>query len=315
MKKSIFSFGEVLWDLLPGQRILGGAPFNFVYRVNSLGDTGYMVSRLGRDLLGEEAFEKIKSLDLDTRFIQWDERHPTGTVKVSFDTANNPDFVILPGVAYDYIEHTPELLKSVAKADCLYFGTLTQRAETSQKTLQKLLEAAKQCVKFLDMNLRKDCFSKESIKFSLKQADILKLNEDEARFLADIFNYSFISIPLFCEEMINKWNLRFCLVTLAEKGAFAASQTGESVYCPGYNINFVDSVGAGDAFSAGFVFKLLKGSSFQQGCQFGNILGALVATQTGATTKLTPETIENFLSQKNQRHIHSDLKSFIRLID
>ena len=92
MKKTILAFGEVLWDILPSCTVLGGAPFNFAYRVNSLGDTGLMVSRLGRDELGEKAFEQISRLGLETTYIQWDERLPTGTVQVSFDEQNNPDY-------------------------------------------------------------------------------------------------------------------------------------------------------------------------------------------------------------------------------
>ena len=103
MKKTILAFGEVLWDILPSCTVLGGAPFNFTYRVNSLGDTGLMASRLGRDDLGRKAFDKIALLGLDTTLLQWDDEVPTGTVQVSFDAAGNPDYVIVRNVAYDRI--------------------------------------------------------------------------------------------------------------------------------------------------------------------------------------------------------------------
>ena len=103
MKKTILAFGEVLWDVLPSCTVLGGAPFNFIYRVNSLGDTGLMISRLGRDELGRKAHEQIIQSGLDTRSIQWDDELPTGTVQVSFDEQNNPDYFIVPDVAYDRI--------------------------------------------------------------------------------------------------------------------------------------------------------------------------------------------------------------------
>ena len=139
MKKTIVAFGEVLWDILPACTVLGGAPFNFAYRVHALGEAGLMASRLGRDDLGQRAFNQIVSLGLSTRLVQWDEGAPTGTVQVSFDAQNNPDYVIVPGVAYDRIVLTEFLADAMDRADCLCFGTLAQRATTSAETLAALL--------------------------------------------------------------------------------------------------------------------------------------------------------------------------------
>ena len=110
--KKILSFGELLWDVLPTQTILGGAPFNFAYRINSLGEQGLIVTRLGGDVLGQEAFDKVVSLGLNTDFIQWDDEKPTGTVKVSFDKNNNPDYIIIQDVAYDQIGLLPSLFRA-----------------------------------------------------------------------------------------------------------------------------------------------------------------------------------------------------------
>jgi len=155
-QKTVFAFGEVLWDILPDRTVLGGAPFNFAYRINSLGDTGLMISRLGSDELGKKAFEKVKTLGLKTNFLQFDEKLPTGSVQVAFDEENNPDYYIVPDVAYDQIEFTAELADAVTEADCLCFGTLAQRAEKSRKTIEQLLEKSAKSMKFLDINLRKN---------------------------------------------------------------------------------------------------------------------------------------------------------------
>ena len=311
MKKTIFAFGELLWDILPSCTVLGGAPFNFVYRVNSLGDTGLMVSRLGRDELGRKAFDRVVQLGLDTTYIQWDEDLPTGTVQVSFDENNNPDFVIVPQVAYDKIELTDALVEAVSTADCLCFGTLSQRAKTSRKTIEQLLERAEKSLKFLDINLRKDCYNPETVRFSLQKADVLKLNEDEAGRLGSMLGVSHKNIPEFCEEMLDKWSLEHCVVTLGEKGAFAVSATGEKVYVPGLKIDVADSIGSGDTFSAGFVHKLLRGTSIDEAARFGNVLGALVATKEGATASVTLDEIVLFGSQKVELEIFSDLEGFI----
>ena len=312
MNKTIFAFGELLWDILPSCTVLGGAPFNFAYRVNSLGDTGLMISRLGRDELGRKAFDQVVQLGLDTRYIQWDQDLPTGTVQVSFDEDNKPDYVIIPAVAYDQIELTDKLGEAVSTADCLCFGTLSQRAKKSRKTIEQLLDRAKKSLKFLDINLRKDCYNTETVSFSLQKADILKLNEDEAGRLGRMLGVSHKNIQEFCEKMLDQWAIEHCVVTLGEKGAFAMSTSGEKVYVPGYKVKLADSIGSGDAFSAGFVHKLLRDKSITQAAQFGNVLGALVAKKEGATSPVTVEEINEFGNHNPERNIRIDLQEFIQ---
>lgn len=307
MSKKILSFGEVLWDLLPSDTVLGGAPLNFAYRADSLGDVGLMVSRLGQDELGKQAFDKMVELGLDTTYMQWDEEFPTGTVQVSFDQQNNPDYVIIPHVAYDYVELTEALSEVASQVDCLCFGTLAQRSEQSRQTLAKLLEASGDSLKLLDINLRKDCHSPQTIEFSLDNADILKLNEDEAHQLGRMLGISYTALPDLCKAILRDHSLQYAVVTLAEKGALAVSASGETVYVPGYKTDVVDSLGSGDAFSAGFIHKVLHGNSLREACEFGNVLGALVATQQGATVPISQGQIEQFRSCDWQRNVHPDL--------
>ena len=311
MRKTIVAFGEVLWDLLPSCTVLGGAPFNFTYRADSLGDGGLMVSRLGSDDLGRRAYERIVELGLDTTHIQWDHEFPTGTVQVSFDEHNNPDYVIIPNVAYDQVEIDKALVETAAKADCLCFGTLAQRSETSRRTLRELIKHAVSSLKLLDINLRKDCYTLESVRFSLEHADVLKLNEDEAHRLEKMLDITCSGLDDFCRRILDHWSLKYCVVTLAEKGALAVSVQGDSVYVPGYKVDLIDSLGSGDAFSAGFVHKILRGKSAVEACEFGNVLGALVATQEGATAPLTEESIEQFLNKDWERAIYVGLEQFI----
>ena len=308
--KTILAFGEVLWDILPSCTVLGGAPLNFVYRVNSLGDTGFMISRLCRDELGRKAHEQIIRSGLDTRFIQWDDELPTGTVQVSFDKQNNPDYFIVPDVAYDRIETTQELLDTASTADCLCFGTLSQRAAQSRKTIERLLEEAVDSLRLLDINLRKECYSLETVTSSLEKADVLKLNEDEARELGKMLDISHNSLPEFCTQIMDKWSIKQCLVTLAEKGTFAASGDGRQVYVPGYKVKLADSLGSGDAFTAGFVHKTLHGENLAAACEFGNVVGAIVATQTGATTAVRQAEIDRFVQEDIERIVHPGFRDF-----
>jgi len=301
MKKTVLAFGELLWDILPTDTILGGAVCNFVYRVNSLGDRGLLVSRLGRDELGKEAFDRVSSLGLDTRYLQWDDHNPTGTVQVTFDQDNNPDFVIIPDVAYDYIEITDQLREAASNANCLCFGTLSQRADKTRQTLRHLLEMTDNCLKLLDINLRKDCYSLETVTYSLEKADILKLNEDELYEIAEMLDITGSDALGLCEDIIEKWSLKCCVVTLGEKGAFALSRKGERVYVPGYKIELTDSVGAGDAFTAGFAYCVLRDQPLAEACEFGNILGALVSTTKGATAPISQDEIESFKGREIER--------------
>ena len=310
MAKTVLSFGEVLWDLLPDATILGGAPFNFAYRINSLGDRGYMISRLGDDELGDQAFSQVVKLGLETTFLQRDNHFPTGTVHVMFDESHNPDYEIIPNVAYDHIFFAPEIAKAMASADCLCFGTLAQRSATSRETCEKMLQHASNCLLFLDINLRKACFSPETIQSSLQAAHILKLNETEAGQLAEILDTGTTTIPDFAAKMIAQWELDYCLVTLAEKGVYAHSQTGEQLYIPGYRVVLVDSLGAGDAFSAGFIHKILRNASMKEACEFGNVLGAIVATQAGATAAITAQHLAAFQQQSHDRIVAPQFEKY-----
>ncbi len=306
MSKSILAFGEVLWDILPGQKVLGGAPLNFTSRIHTLNDIGIMVSCLGMDKNGNKALQKMKDLDLPVDFIQRDSEHPTGTVNVFFDENHQPDYEIIPEVAYDFIQISDALIQVARNADCICFGTLAQRSEISRNTIRELLKKS-EALKFLDINLRKKCFSEESITYSLKQADILKLNADEAFRLAEIFDFSCETMEDFCQTVIKQWALHYCIITLDKYGAFAGSSR-ESVYAPGYSIKLKDSLGAGDAFSAGFVHKLLHGATLKASVVFGNYLGAMVAMQDGATAPIQKETLNSIRMNHHDRLVHPDFR-------
>ncbi|MCI0511580.1 carbohydrate kinase [candidate division KSB1 bacterium] len=290
----VVAFGEVLWDLLPGEQVLGGAPFNFAYRLHTLGIQSVMISRLGRDELGQRAWQQIQACGMTTAFIQRDSQHPTGTVKVQFDAHQNPEFTIIPNVAYDFIEPESAWLDSLAGGACLCFGTLIQRTLPSRKSLYALLAAMTTAHKFLDLNLRKDCYSPGIIQDSLAQATILKLNETELRYLAQLFHWRGHSIPDWCARLSDQYHWQYCLVTLGENGVYATTSDLKGVYLPGYRVPQVDSVGSGDVFSAGFISQLLQGQSFQAALEFGNIMGALNTARKGATAVISPQELVYF---------------------
>ena len=310
MQKTVLSFGETLWDLLPSGPALGGAPFNFAHRVNSLGDQGLVVTRLGRDDFGRKALSQMSALGLGSTHVQQDHHRPTGTVQVSFDTERNPEFLIVPEVAYDFIEVTQEALLAAATADCFCFGTLAQRAPVSRETLHRLLDVSSKSLKFLDINLRKDCYSLQTITESLKRTDILKINLQEAHYLAELFEISLTSLPDFCAEMMEVWSLNCCLVTLGDHGAFAASVNHDKVYVPGLEIHVVDTCGSGDAFSAGFVHEYLRRKPLADCCRFGNQLGALAATRPGGAAPISRVELDRFAASSHRLIREPKLEEF-----
>ena len=310
MRKTVLSFGETLWDLFPSGPALGGAPFNFACRLHSLGERAIIVTRLGRDGHGRKALEQIAALGMDASHVQTDDHHPTGVVKVTLDGKRNPDFLIVPDAAYDFIDVTGKLLELAAGADCFCFGTVAQRAPVSRSALHRLLEAAGAAVKFLDINLRPDCFFRETITESLRKANVLKMNLSEAHYLAELFEISISSLPDFCAEIMEGWSLSCCLVTMGEHGAFAASVDGKKVYVPGYSIRVVDTCGSGDAFAAGFIHEYLRSKPLADCCRLGNALGAMVAMQRGATTSLSIEEVRHFLKAKHRRFHEPSLRNF-----
>jgi fructokinase len=284
---TIVAFGETLWDLLPTGPLLGGAPCNFAYRVNSLGDRGLIVTRLGRDELGKKALDQLKSLGMDTTFVQGDEKYPTGTVPVKIDSKGVPDFTIVKDVAYDHIEPVD------LKADAVCFGTLVQRSPSSRRSLRRLLAAAPDAVKLLDINLRKECFSRETIEASLERADILKLNDSESFALRKMFALRAKKVRGLARELRRRWSLDACVITLGEEGAIAVT-SDEEAEVEGWKVDVADTIGSGDAFSAAFLHCWLKGRSLHDCCFFGNALGAMVARTKGATAPITVDEIQRF---------------------
>jgi fructokinase len=308
---TIVAFGEILWDLLPDSSILGGAPFNFVYRINSLGNKGYIISRVGNDDIGKEALSLVIESGMSTEFIQVDHMIPTGIVNVFFDESKKPDFTIVRDVAYDFIRYDESLEGLVTKADCLCYGTLIQRNEVSGSTLYQLLRSFNGTYRLYDINLRKDCYSREIIDHSLRHADILKLNDDEAVELSKILHLDAGSLPETGKRILHHYPVQICIITMGEKGALVISKTGEIIYEPGFRIRLEDSLGAGDAFSAGFIHKLLSGSGLQEACRYGNMMGAVVSTQKGATQSIDIHTLESF-PENTERNIEFNLRHYIK---
>ncbi len=178
MGKKIIAFGELIWDIFSDGKKLGGAPMNFVYRVNALGDNGFLVSRVGKDEQGEEALNMLRHLGVTNDFVQIDPELPTGKATIRIGSEGRPVYQIESNLAFDHIELSDDVLKLVKDADCLFFGTLVQRCDISRNTLQEIIAAVPGSLKFLDMKLRKNSYTPAVIEQSLRVADFLRVKEN-----------------------------------------------------------------------------------------------------------------------------------------
>ncbi len=302
MPKKIAAFGELLWDLLPSGKVLGGAPANFIYRINSFGDQGTLLSKVGNDKAGKEAREALKNLGLSDENVQIDYEFPTGSVKVKIDNYGNADYNIITDVAYDHIEINAEMINAFSQAACVCFGTLVQRYGISKNTLRELIHESPDVVKFLDINLRKNCYTAASIEESLRMTNILKTNDEELLTTKNLLNLKHENLKELAQETIEKYNLEIILCTLGSNGAFCLTKEDVFYYDPGYQISLGDTVGSGDAFSAGFVHYYMNDSPIEDALRFGNAAGALVATSTGATSPISKEEILDFMVIPHSRN-------------
>jgi fructokinase len=298
----IAAFGELLWDLLPNGKVLGGAPANFIYRINSFGDEGTLLSKVGNDKAGREAREVLKRLGVSDENIQTDYEFPTGSVRVKIDEKGNPDFNIITDVAYDHIEINAEMMDAFSQADCVCFGTLVQRYGISKNTLRELIHESSDVVKFLDINLRRNCYTATTIEDSLRMTNILKTNDDELLITKDLLGLKQDSLKDLAQEVIEKYNLDILLCTLGSNGAFCLTSDDIFHYDPGYQISLGDTVGSGDAFSAGFVHYYMNGFPIEEALQFGNAAGAMIATTTGATAPISKQEILDFMVIPHNRN-------------
>ncbi len=278
---NIAGLGEVLWDIYETAKFPGGAPANFAAHVQQAGHSGYILSRVGQDDLGDELLQYLQTLQLNTDGLQRDRQLATGSVHVTLDTLGVPTFQCSKNVAFDNLQLNDAWLRIAPQMDAVLWGTLAQRQLPSRQAINGFLQHAVNALKVFDVNLRgwnKD--SREIIETSLRIADIIKLNKEELRTLKDNFSDIMDDI-IFLRMILERYSIKLAAVTLGEEGCLLVSPN-EVVRRPGFKVNVADTTGAGDAFAAGLVVKFLDGAPLPEIADFSNRLGAFIATRNGA---------------------------------
>lgn len=285
-------FGEVLWDVFPSHKKIGGAPLNVALRMNSLGLTTTIISRIGKDEDGDNIVSFLKDQNVSSESIQVGEDYKTGVVNVMINEKGNASYDIHYPSSWDKITLTPEMIEKVSESDVFIFGSLICRDETSRSTLYSLLDKAK--YKVLDANLRAPYYTTEVLIELMSKADFIKLNDEELWEISRKLESPFNSFEQNVKFIAEKTNTKQVCVT---KGAFGAVlyYNDKFYYNSGYFIKVVDTVGAGDSFLATLIVRLLKGKSPQKSLNYACAIGALVAGQEGANPKLSDVEIKKYM--------------------
>lgn len=279
---TIVGLGELLWDCLPEGKKLGGAPANFAYHANLLGNRGIVATRIGADALGNDAISILENAGLDVSYIQRDNEHPTGTVDVTVDSKGHANYAFASHVAWDHMELSPQWLALAQTADAVCFGSLAQRSSISKNTVLAFLEAVPPTtLRVFDVNLRQNFYNRDTLESSLHYCDILKLNEQELPILAELLNIPWHNEKDALERIRGRYKLQMMCYTRSSKGCYFVTAT-ECCDHPGYSVQVADTIGAGDAFTASVVHHYLLKKPLGEIAELASRRGAWIATQAGA---------------------------------
>ncbi|MDY7026990.1 MAG: PfkB family carbohydrate kinase, partial [Spirochaetota bacterium] len=251
----VLAFGEILWDIIDGREHIGGAPFNCAAHLAQMGAEAAIVSAVGEDERGVRALDEVRRLGIRTDLIGRNPDHPTGIVMVSLDSHGKPTYEIREGSAWDVIELDRNRMEAIGgeEWDVLAFGTLAQRTEGNIRELHRVIDAAAPKELFFDVNLRLDYFSPKVLRDSLSRTTMLKLNDEEVPVISEMLLGGEYLDRQFCEMAEEKWDIHTTVLTRGKEGA-SVYQEGRYIHVPVVDVRVADTVGAGDSFSAGFLF-------------------------------------------------------------
>jgi fructokinase len=301
----ILGIGELLWDLLPEGPRLGGAPANFTVMAGRLGNHAAILSRIGRDWLGRSAIEQLDPFPVDAGNVQVDPAHETGRVIVKLD-AGQPSYTILQPAAWDFLELSDDWVRLAERANAICFGSLAQRSIASRQTIQALVaQTAEACARVFDVNLRTPFYSSEVVEESLELATVAKMNDAEVPLVLGLLGLGLTlddesspdQLRLGAERLLGEFPaLRMVAVTRGGAGSLLVTRDEWHEH-PGYPVTVVDTIGAGDSFTAAMVHYLLRGADLATLNEAGNRWGGWMASRSGAMPELTDTVRAEIASQ------------------
>ncbi|MCK5678823.1 MAG: carbohydrate kinase [Flavobacteriaceae bacterium] len=289
-------FGEVLWDMFPTHKKIGGAPLNVALRLQSFGVKTHIISRVGNDNNGKNLLQFISEYSLDTSLIQLDENHKTGCVQITLNKNGSASYEIEYPVAWDKIEVTDQIVKTVRSSDAFIFGSLASRDEITKNTLIDLLQYTN--FKVFDLNLRPPFYTMGLLLDLMMKSDFIKCNDEELNEICTALNFKSKSIIKQIQFLSQKTQTKQICVTKGENGA-TLLYNDQLYNNNGYTVKVIDTVGAGDSFLATLISKLLYKTLPEEALDFACAVGALVASKEGANPKLVQSEILDFIKKSN----------------
>ena len=297
---TIVGLGEALFDIFPDQQILGGAPLNVAVHAHQLGQVrggqGVVVSRIGQDDLGRRVVDDLTARGMSTAHLQTDPDRPTGRVYVGTDARGQPEYEIVEGVAWDWLQADPDLEDLARSCDAVCFGSLAQRIAQSRRTIYRFLNVARQAIRMFDVNLRQNSHSRDIIRESIKRSTVVKLNVEELPIVASLTGLPKPDGPAgadaAAEALLRRHKLKAVVLTRGEQGTALYTPAGKAEGAPVQyeSAENADHVGAGDACAAAILLGMVLRLAPQPTVDLANHAGAFVASQPGATPAL-PESI------------------------
>jgi fructokinase len=292
----IVAVGEILWDLLPSGPLLGGAPFNVLAHLQRLGRPTWMISAVGTDELGGQALDAARSLGVGASGIATLPDVATGVVDVRLDAAGTPEYVIRSPAAYERVSLSESEVAAIAREGpaALIHGTLALAFDGPRRAVEAIALAAPGALRVYDVNLRPGASTPELLDQLLGGADVVKLNGDEVAIVAELLDLPAGPVAVFAQAVIARYRARLVCVTHGAAGAEAITRD-ERVSVAGHRVAVADTIGAGDAFTAGLVDGLLAGWPLAAVVDQANALAALVASRAGATPPWSPDDLASLL--------------------
>ena len=280
---TVVGLGELIWDLLPDGKSLGGATTNFAYMSRLLGNRSIVASRVGDDELGREAKTRLALMKIVTNYLQFDDAHPTGTVGVVIDELGEAHYSMNEDSAWDYLQWTEAWNELSRAADVVCFGTMAQREPQSRNTIIRFIENTRSdALRIFDVNLRHAFFTGGMLAESLRLATIAKLNSEELAKISGMLGLLKDDDAGLARQMIVKFDIDLIAITRGDKGSLLITEH-EEIDHPGFQIDVVDTIGSGDAFTAALAHFYRRRASLEIISEAANRMGSWVATQVGAT--------------------------------
>jgi len=287
----IVCFGEVLWDIFPEGKKLGGAPFNVACSLHQLGAEVFFISRIGNDELGNQIRKEVSEQGLPTSFVQQDENYPTGTVEVNLDQSGSATYHITENVAWDYIEVREDEITRVRHSDAFIFGSLIERA-ASAEALDTYLRSAHFIV--FDVNLMPPYYTIDKLRKRMNAAHFIKFNEEELQEIASAMGSFSTELKDQIRSISERTHTQHICVTRGANGALFYTQ-GKWVDHTGYAVKVKDTVGAGDSFLATLLYGLLMGTDPKDALDRACAMGAIVAQSEGANPVISSAELITFM--------------------